>query len=46
MGCYFLDAVGDPGRGGSRGADVGDEAFPRVGLPHEADAGVFLYEFG
>ena len=36
-----FDAVGDSWWGGSRGADVGDEAFPGVGLPHEADAWVF-----
>lgn len=46
LGCYLLDAVGDSGRGCSCGADIGDEAFPWVGLPHEADAGVFLYERG
>ena len=38
--------MGDSGRACSSGADVGDEAFPGVGLPHESDAGVFLYERG
>ena len=41
LGGYGLNALGDSWWGGSRGADVGDEAFPGVGLPHEANAGVF-----
>ena len=46
MGGNLFDAVGDSGGSGSRGADVRDETFPGVGLPHEADAGIFLYELG